>query len=83
MTPQSGAGWVKKNDVRTPTESVECKTTKAASYSLKYADLQKAEKTALLDSRRMVFGIQFEGRGSYVVLSMDDYLELRQNDPQQ
>lgn len=56
---------------------MECKTTKAASYSIKYADLAKAERTALLDSRRMVFEIQFEGRGKYVVLSMDDYMELR------
>ena len=76
-TPQSGAGWVAKNDVRTFTESIECKTTKAASFSLKVSELKKADKTALLDGRRMVFEIQFEGRGKYVVLNEEDYLELR------
>lgn len=77
VTPGSGNGWVAKNDIRTETESIECKTTAAASYTLKYMDLWKAYKTALMDGRRMVFEIQFEKRGRFVILAEDDYMELR------
>lgn len=77
VTPGSGAGWAIKNDVRTPTESVECKTTAGVSYTLKYMDLWKAYKTALTDGRRMVFEVQFEKRGKFVILTQDDYMELR------
>ena len=64
----SGAGWVRKGDVRTPTELVEFKTTAAKSYQLKYADLDLETRQALLDDRIMVFGL--------VILAEDDYLEL-------
>ncbi len=75
--PQSGAG-MRKLDVRTPTELIEFKRTDADSYRLKADDLTTASRHALLDGlRRMLFIIEF-GRGDrYVVLSEDDYLELR------
>ena len=80
VTPQSGAGWVRKNDVRTLTESVECKTTSSDGYRLTWKTLKKASDTALLDGRRMVFEIEFQGHGRYVVLNADDYEELRDKD---
>lgn len=79
VTPQSGAGWVAKNDVRTPTESVECKTTSSDGYRLTWKALKKASDAALLDGRRMLFEIEFQGHGKYVVLTSDDYEELRGN----
>lgn len=73
----SGNGWVRKNDVRTSVESIECKTTASPSMTLKYVDLWKASKNAIIDGRRMVFAINFERRGRFVVLEESDYLELR------
>ena len=78
VTPGSGNGWRVKNDVRTPTESWECKTTNKAQFTLKLAELRKAWIGAVLDHRRMVFAIEFgEGGEEYVVLKSTDYIELR------
>ena len=77
----SGSLWLRKNDVRTQTESIELKTTTKQSYSLKLADLEKAWKIAILDGRRMVFGIEFsEARKRFVVLTEEDYLEITQEE---
>ena len=80
VTPQSGAGWSVKNDVRTPTESWEAKTTTAAQFPLKAADLNTAWEHATVDRRRMVFEVEFAGFAGlqrWVVLARDDYVELR------
>lgn len=58
----SGNGWVRKNDIRSPKFSIECKTTSATSYRLTLADLKKAEQNALLDGRVMIFQIEMGGR---------------------
>jgi hypothetical protein len=86
-TVNAGSGnGARKNDVRTPTESIEFKSTKAASYSLKLADLGAAWVHALNDNRRMLFGIEFASRDRgivptrYIVMTEDDYLELRGDD---
>lgn len=77
----SGALPVRKNDVRTPTESIELKTTKAKSFTLKYTDLVTAWMHAVRDSRTVLFGIQFEndsiGPKRWVVMTEDDYLAMR------
>lgn len=85
VTPRSGAGPVKKGDIRTPTELIEAKTTAAGSYSLKLWDLNVAYHNALLTRKRMVFAIEFANDSQsglmdydYVVLREDDYLELTQ-----
>jgi hypothetical protein len=72
----------RKNDVRSDDWSIEFKTTTAASYGLKLADLALAESQALREHRRVIFGIDFVGRemGSkrvtsrYAVLTEDDLL---------
>jgi len=82
VNSQSGAGWVRKNDVTTPTSSIECKYTEKASYSLKVKDLIKAWIHATQAGRRMVFAVEFmetpsnqyTRRQRYVVLTEDDYL---------
>jgi hypothetical protein len=76
VTPQSGAGWYAKNDVRTPTESWECKTTRARQFILKLDELRRAWSQAVVDNRTMVWEIEF-GDERYVVLQKDDYIELR------
>lgn len=72
----------RKNDVRTDDWSIEFKTTKSASYSLKRAELQLAEQHAIREHRRCLFGIDFAGtNGStsrYVVLGEHDLCELLQ-----
>lgn len=77
MTPGSGNGWVKKNDVRTPDLSLEAKYTDAKSFSLKVADLEKGEEYALADGRDFAFVISFSGR-EWVVLNESDYAHLRE-----
>lgn len=82
-TKGSGNGWRQKNDARTETESIEFKATNRKSYSLKLEDLDKAWREAVLDDRRMVFGLEFtspewlSSPKRYVVLTEDDYLEIR------
>lgn len=81
VTPGSGNQWHSKNDVKTTKESLECKTTKSLQFTLRRSELATAARNALLDGRRMVFQIQFEKfRERYVVLTEDDYLELRGNE---
>lgn len=87
VNSRSGAGPLFKGDVRTDDELIEFKTTKAASYRLKLADLVVAWRHAILDSRRMVFGIEFNNRElplqpgtdpkSYVVMTEHDYLAMK------
>lgn len=88
----SGAGWITKNDVKTDDRSFELKYTDKKSYSLKIADLLKAEKQALLDSGRSFgfivgFGEQ-RGQGrplikrEYVVIPKEDYEVLVNGSPE-
>lgn len=71
----SGNGWIRKNDVRTETLSFEAKYTDAKQFTLKQADLKKAEKYALIDGRESVFIISFSGE-EWVVIREEAYKEL-------
>lgn len=78
-TPGSGNTWVRKNDVRTETESIEFKTTKKDRYTLDVAELSKAYDYALIDGRIMLFAIKFERAGrTFIVMDETDYFELRE-----
>ena len=72
----SGNGTWRKNDVRTEDLSLEYKYTDAKSYSLKIADLLKAEKYALIDGREMIFGISFSGE-DFILMRETYFHELR------
>jgi hypothetical protein len=76
VTPGSGNTPWAKNDMRTPTESWEYKVTDKKTFTLKSADLIKAEEYALLDGREMRFGIQMDQR-NWVLMSEEDYDSLR------
>ena len=78
INPGSGNGWMRKNDVRTATESIECKHTLASQFALKFEDLRRAWNAANMDGRRMLFLIEFgKHKARYVVMNELDYLELK------
>jgi hypothetical protein len=85
-TPGSGSGWSTKNDVKTNDTSVEVKYTDKKSYSLKLADLLRAEKQALQDSGRgfaflvgfgTLYGSNMRIDHEYVVIPRADWEALR------
>lgn len=73
---------MRKNDVTTADTSIECKTTRHLSFSLKLAELIKAEFNAAVENRDMVFKVTFEQTGviplSYIILPEEDYLRMRE-----
>ena len=75
----SGAGWVRKNDVRTEDLLIENKFTEKQSYSLKLADLIKLTRVAVKEDRIPVMQIDISGR-SYVVLCETDFMEMIANE---
>lgn len=70
LTPGSGNGALKKNDVHNSEYEFECKTTEKGSAPLKRADLDKAEIYALADGREMVWVTDIQGKRYY---TMRDY----------
>ena len=74
----SGAFWSRKGDVRSQDLLVEHKWTGKASVSVKAAVLEKIVREAIFDSRMPVLGFSLNNE-NYVLLTEDDFLELRQN----
>lgn len=74
----SGAFCSRKGDVRSQDLLIEHKWTGKASVSVKAAVLEKIVKEAILDSRMPVLGFSLNNE-NYVLLTEDDFLELRQN----
>jgi hypothetical protein len=75
----SGAGWVRKNDVRTIDLLVENKFTDKKSYSIQSQEMVKLARTAILEDRIPVLQVDLGGR-SYVVLLENDFMEMIQDD---
>jgi len=73
----SGAFWSRKGDVRMPDVLLEHKWTGKKSFTLKSEVLEKIVKEAILESRMPILGISLNNE-NYVVLTENDYLELRQ-----
>ncbi len=71
----SGAGWVRKNDVRAIKLLIENKFTDKKSFSIKSEELVKLDRTAILEDRVPVLQVDLGGR-SYVVLLEDDFLAM-------
>lgn len=74
----SGAGWVRKADVRSEDFMIENKLKmdpNAKSYSVKALDLRDLTKRAILEGR--IGLLQFDLAGHrYVILREDDLLEI-------
>jgi hypothetical protein len=74
----SGAGWVRKADVRTPDFMIENKTKmdpNAKSYSVRAVDLRDLTKRARLEGRTPL--LQFDlGGHQYVILCEGDFLDM-------
>lgn len=74
--PMSGAGWVKKNDVRSETLLIENKfTDNKKSYTIKTTELVELTKRAVMEDRIPVLQFDLGGK-HYVVLNEDDFLCL-------
>jgi hypothetical protein len=76
-TAASGAFWSRKGDVRSPDLLIEHKWTGKASVSVKAAVLEKIVTEAIIDGRMPVLGFHLNGE-DYIMLTEDDFLELRQ-----
>lgn len=72
----SGAFWSRKGDVRSDDLLIEHKWTGKASFSVKAKVLEKIVKEAILDGRMPVLGFSLNNE-NYVMLTEDDFLELR------
>ena len=73
----SGAFWSRKGDVRSSDLLIEHKWTGKASFTVKATVLEKIVKEAILDGRMPVLGVSLNNE-NYVLLTEDDFLELRQ-----
>jgi hypothetical protein len=73
----SGAFWSRKGDVRSTDVLIEHKWTGKTSFTVKAAVLEKIVKEAILESRMPVLGVSLNNE-NYVLLTEDDFLEMRQ-----
>lgn len=74
--PRSGAGWVKKNDVRADNFLIENKLTmNAKTYTVKFDELRALASNALKEDRVPVLQFDLGGK-SFVILQEDDFLEM-------
>jgi len=76
-TAASGAFWSRKGDVRSDDLLIEHKWTGKKSFSLKSDVLEKIVTEAIIDSRMPVLGISLNNN-NYVLLTEDDFLEMRE-----
>lgn len=80
VRPASGALPMAKGDVRTPSATIEYKSTGKLQITVRLRDLEKIRQEALLDGRRALFGFVLGGR-DYVVLEAEEYAGLEERDP--
>lgn len=74
-TPQSGAGWAIKNDVRRDDLLIECKTVVGKTQiTLKAVDLEGVVSNALKTGRQGILTFRLRGR-DYVVEEWDDWFD--------
>ena len=72
----SGSGWRRQNDVREDDVLWEMKRTDKQSISIALKDWEKLRTNALTEDRMPAMHLEI-GRRRLVVLSEDDYMEMR------
>lgn len=73
---RSGAGWLRKNDVRSHDFLIENKLTEnMKTITLKEVDLRELRLRAIAEERVPVLQFDLAGK-NYVVLIEDDFLEM-------
>ena len=73
---RSGAGWMRKNDVRAEKLLIENKLTVGKTQiTVKVKDLVELRERAILEDRIPILQFDVAGR-RYVVLNEDDFLEM-------
>jgi hypothetical protein len=71
----SGAGWMRKNDVRTDKLLIENKfTDNVKGYSVKVKDMNELRKQALMEDRIPVLQIEIGGV-RFITMYEDDFME--------
>lgn len=78
VNAMSGAGWVRKADVRTDEYMVEAKTRMrddAKTCTIRHSDLRDLSKRAYKEGRLPLYVFEF-GPHSYVTMPEDDFLDL-------
>jgi hypothetical protein len=71
----SGAGWMRKNDVRTDKLLIENKfTDNVKGYSVKVKDMNELRKQALMEDRIPVLQIEIGGI-RFITMYEDDFME--------
>jgi len=78
VNAMSGAGWVRKADVRTDAYMVEAKTKMkddAKTCTIRHSDLRDLSKRAYKEGRLPLYVFEF-GSHSYVTMPEDDFLDL-------
>jgi hypothetical protein len=85
VSPGSGSGWRRPNDVRDPVNLWEMKRTASKAITVKLSDLETLRRRAITSGRDPLMHLEF-GAGSqarrYVVIPEDDYMALRDAHPQ-
>ena len=73
---RSGAGWLRKNDVRAENFLIENKlTTGLTQITIKAVDLIELRERAIIEERVPILQFDIGGR-RYVVIPEDDFLEM-------
>lgn len=75
--PQSGAGWVVKEDGENEVAMVQLKSTDASSYRLNVLDMKKLEYHAMVSNKVPVFLVQFLQQDKiYAIVDIENIEEL-------
>lgn len=75
--PGSGSDWIHKEDGESDTVMVQLKSTEADSYRVNYLDIEKLEYHAQVAHKIPIFLVEFLGRGTYMMLNVDDLEDLK------
>lgn len=73
----SGSGWRRQNDVREDNVLWEMKRTDGKSISITLKDWEKLRMNAITEDRTPLMHLEI-GTRRFVVMSEDDYIEMRE-----